>query len=149
MEARDAIKRKLIKTNMNVTTKDEAFSELVSLLKNEGFVSDEGGFIKDIYLRESEGQTGIGNYIAIPHGKSSHVTEPAVVIGINSSEIPWETLDDNGVKVIVLFAVGNDSIATQEHLKILSLFARKLGNDQIVEKLINAKNEDDVIEAFS
>ncbi|MCC9862154.1 PTS transporter subunit EIIA, partial [Streptococcus agalactiae] len=109
MEARDAIKRKLIKTNMNVTTKDEAFSELVSLLKNEGFVSDEGGFIKDIYLRESEGQTGIGNYIAIPHGKSSHVTEPAVVIGINSSEIPWETLDDNGVKVIVLFAVGNDS----------------------------------------
>ncbi|MFD3107222.1 PTS fructose transporter subunit IIA, partial [Streptococcus agalactiae] len=35
MEARDAIKRKLIKTNMNVTTKDEAFSELVSLLKNE------------------------------------------------------------------------------------------------------------------
>ncbi|MFD3016857.1 PTS fructose transporter subunit IIA, partial [Streptococcus agalactiae] len=32
---------------------------------------------------------------------------------------------------------------------ILSLFARKLGNDQIVEKLINAKNEDDVIEAFS
>lgn len=149
MEARDAIKRKLIKTNMNVTTKDEAFSELVSLLKNEGFVSDEGGFIKDIYLRESEGQTGIGNYIAIPHGKSSHVTEPAVVIGINSSEIPWETLDNNGVKVIVLFAVGNDSIAAQEHLKILSLFARKLGNDQIVEKLINAKNEDDVIEAFS
>ncbi|HGI8713180.1 TPA: PTS sugar transporter subunit IIA [Streptococcus agalactiae] len=149
MEARDAIKRKLIKTNMNVTTKDEAFSELVSLLKNEGFVSDEGGFIKDIYLRESEGQTGIGNYIAIPHGKSSHVTEPAVVIGINSSEIPWETLDDNGVKVIVLFAVVNDSIAAQEHLKILSLFARKLGNDQIVEKLINAKNEDDVIEAFS
>ncbi|MCC9870788.1 PTS sugar transporter subunit IIA, partial [Streptococcus agalactiae] len=44
---------------------------------------------------------------------------------------------------------GNDSIAAQEHLKILSLFARKLGNDQIVEKLINAKNEDDVIEAFS
>lgn len=149
MEAKDAIRRKLIKTNMNVISKDEAFSELVSLLKKEGFVTDTNGFIKDVYIRESEGQTGIGNYIAIPHGKSIHVTEPAVVIGINSSEIPWETLDGKGVKIIVLFAVGDDSIAAQEHLKILSLFARKLGNDQVVEKLINAKNEDDVLQAFA
>ena len=50
---------------------------------------------------EAEGQTGIGNYLAIPHGKSAYV-KIGVAIGINSTEIPWESLDDNGVKGIIL-----------------------------------------------
>jgi len=104
--------------------------------------------VKDIYLREAQGQTGIGNYIAIPHGKSAYVKKVGVAIGVTENEIPWETLDGKGVKGIILFAVGDDTEGAQKHLKLLSLFARKLGNDEVVERLIAAREIDEVVAAF-
>ncbi|GMC11690.1 hypothetical protein L3D_11360 [Enterococcus faecalis] len=94
MEVKDIIDLKTVKTNMNVNTKEEALKELANLLLENGNISDEKGFIKDIYDREAEGQTGIGNYLAIPHGKSAYVKKIGVAIGINSTEIPWESLMD-------------------------------------------------------
>jgi len=52
------------------------------------------------------------------------------------------------VKGIILFAVGNDNDGAQNHLKILSLFARKLGNDEVIEKMLQSKNAEDVKEAL-
>lgn len=72
-----------------------------------------------------------------------------MAIGINSTEIPWESLDDNGVKGIILFAVGNDHKETTSHLKLLSLFARKLGNDEVVREFLQSKSPEDVMKAFS
>lgn len=149
MEVKDIIDLKTVKTNMNVNTKEEALKELANLLLENGNISEEKGFIKDIYVREAEGQTGIGNYLAIPHGKSAYVKKIGVAIGINSTEIPWESLDDNGVKEIILFAVGNDHKETTSHLKLLSLFARKLGNDEVVKELLQSKSPEDVVKAFS
>lgn len=149
MEVKDIIDLNIVKTNMNVSTKDEVIRELTTLLHTNNYVHDIEGFMKDIYAREAEGQTGIGNYVAIPHGKSEFVDKIGVAIGINESEIPWESLDGNGAKVVILFAVGNDSEGANSHLKLLSLFARKLGNDEVIEKLLLAKNADDVVIAFS
>lgn len=149
MEVKDIIDLNIVKTNMNVSTKDEVIRELTTLLHTHNYVHDIEGFMKDIYAREAEGQTGIGNYVAIPHGKSEFVDKIGVAIGINESEIPWESLDGNGAKVVILFAVGNDSEGANSHLKLLSLFARKLGNDEVIEKLLLAKNADDVVIAFS
>ena len=149
MEVKDIIDLKTVKTNMNVNTKEEALKELANLLLENGNISEEKGFIKDIYDREAEGQTGIGNYLAIPHGKSAYVKKIGVAIGINSTEIPWESLDDNGVTGIILFAVGNDHKETTSHLKLLSLFARKLGNDEVVREFLQSKSPEDVVKAFS
>ena len=87
--------------------------------------------------------------IAIPHGKSASVKKIGVAIGVTAREIPWETLDGKGVKGIILFAVGNDNEGAKTHLKLLSLFARKLGNDEVVEQLIKAKETKEVIAAFA
>jgi PTS system fructose-specific IIA component len=57
-------------------------------------------------------------------------------------------LDGKGVKGIILFAVGNDNDGAQNHLKLLSLFARKLGNDEVVENLLQAKTAEEVKAAF-
>ncbi|WP_270785425.1 PTS sugar transporter subunit IIA [Enterococcus faecalis] len=149
MEVKDIIDLKTVKTNMNVNTKEEALKELANLLLENGNISEEKGFIKDIYDREAEGQTGIGNYLAIPHGKSAYVKKIGVAIGINSTEIPWESLDGNGVKGIILFTVGNDHKETTSHLKLLSLFARKLGNDEVVREFLQSKSPEDVVKAFS
>jgi len=148
MEIKNIIDPKIIKVGLTSTIKDDVLKELAMVLYENDYISDIDNFITDIYKRESEGQTGIGNYIAIPHAKSKFVKKIGVAIGVSKSEIPWESLDGNGVKGIILFAVGDDTEDTQSHLKLLSLFARKLGNDEVVEKLICAQKEEDVISAF-
>ncbi|MBM7712217.1 fructose PTS transporter subunit IIA [Enterococcus xiangfangensis] len=149
MEVKDIVDLAIVKTNMTAKTKDEALHDLANQLLANGYISEVSGFIEDIYAREAEGQTGIGNYIAIPHGKSAYVNKVGVAIGINQEEIPWESLDGKGVKGIILFAVGNDNEGANEHLKLLSLFARKLGNDEVIEELLQAKRPEDVVEAFA
>ena len=138
-----------IKTNLVGETKDEVLKELATVLLQNHYITDVDGFMADIYAREEEGQTGIGNYIAIPHGKSPYVDRIGVAIGVTENEIPLESLDGKGVKGIILFAVGDDNEGAQEHLKLLSLFARKLGNDEVIEQLIQAKDADEVVAAFS
>ncbi|MCI1903737.1 MAG: fructose PTS transporter subunit IIA [Enterococcaceae bacterium] len=149
MEVNEIIDPRNVRTRLSAQTKDEALKELATTLFNNGYISDIAGFITDIYMREAEGQTGIGNFIAIPHGKSTYVKKIGVAIGVADKEIPWESLDGRGVKGIILFAVGNDNEGAHTHLKLLSLFARKLGNDEVVKKLIEAKDTAQVIAAFA
>lgn len=65
-----------------------------------------------------------------------------------TNEIEWETLDGKGVKVILLFAVGDKTEDAQEHLKLLAQVAGKLGNDEIVEKLLKAESVEEIKSVF-
>ena len=131
-----------------MNNKSEVVTKLAQDLFTNGYIDDVSAFVDDVYLRELEGQTGIGGYIAIPHSKSKHVKKIGVAIGINKKEIPWETLDGKGVKVVILFAVGDDKESARDHLKLLSLFAKKLGREEVVSRLLDAKDTSDVIAAF-
>ncbi|PMC34122.1 PTS fructose transporter subunit IIA [Bacillus sp. UMB0899] len=148
MHVKDIVDLETIKTDMNAKNKEEALQELAEVLLQNEYITDVKGFLTDIYAREAVGQTGIGNYIAIPHGNSDSVNKIGVAIGITKEEIPWETLDGNGVKGIILFAVGKENDGAQTHLKLLSLFARKLGNDEVIENMLQSKNAADVKEAL-
>ena len=64
-------------------------------------------------------------------------------------EIEWETLDGNGVKLIFLFAVGNDNENAKTHLRLLAEVARTLGNDDAVEALLNASTVEDLKAVFA
>ena len=117
-------------------------------LKSAGYIADVDDYVEDIYLREAQGQTGIGNFVAIPHGKSDSVTQVGIAIGKLKNEIQWETLDGKGVKLIFLFAVGNDNENAKTHLKLLAEVARTLGNDEAVKALLEAENVDDLKAVF-
>lgn len=148
MEVQDFLNPEIIKVGVEGKDKDSVLRELADILKNADYIDDVNVFLKDIYKREEEGETGIGNYIAIPHGKSSTVKKVGVAIGILNNEIEWETLDGNGVKVVILFSVSDGIDGAMVHLRLLSKFAQKLGNDDVVNSLISAKNIEDVINAF-
>ena len=77
MEVKDIVDLDIVKTNMAAKTKDDALNDLANQLLRNGYISEGEVFIKDIYAREAEGQTGIGNYIAIPHGKAPMSTRSA------------------------------------------------------------------------
>lgn len=148
MDIRNILDENVIDLNMKAKNKEEAITYLARKLKDAGYIADVEAYVEDVYLRESQGQTGIGNYIAIPHGKSDSVTQVGVAIGKVENEIQWETLDGNGVKLIFLFAVGNDNENAKTHLKLLAEVARTLGNDDAVKALLAAESVADLKAVF-
>lgn len=149
MDLNEILDDRIICVDMPAKSKDEAITFLSEKLKDAGYVNDIESFKKDIYYRESLGITGIGNYIAIPHGKSDSVKKIGVAIGKLKNEIKWETLDNKGVKVVFLFAVCNNNEYAKEHLMLLSQLAAKLGDDEKVDEILEASSVEDIKKAFN
>lgn len=91
--------------------------------------------------------TGIGNLLAIPHGKSKSVQKPGVAIATLNNKVEWESLDNDGAQIVFLIAIGTEN--STDHLKLLSQIARKLGNDEINSKLLNAKRKEEIIQVLT
>lgn len=148
MDIKSVLDERVIDLHMDAGDKKEAIVYLAEKLKSAGYIADVDDYVEDIYLREAQGQTGIGNLVAIPHGKSNSVTQVGIAIRKLKSEIQWETLDGRGVKLIFLFAVGNDNENAKTHLKLLAEVARTLGNDEAVKALLEAENVEDLKAVF-
>ena len=86
MEFTEVLKPETIVTHLNVKDKAEALDAMADLFVNAGIVDDKEQYIKDVYEREAVGETGIGDYIAIPHGKSTAVVTPGVAIAVLDHE---------------------------------------------------------------
>ena len=149
MEITEVLDQQTIVTHLATKDKAETLEYMAQMFVKAGNVNDKEQFIKDVYVREEIGETGVGNYIAIPHGKSEAVVTPGVAIAVLDHEIEWESLDDTGAKVIILFAVGTDNEAAMEHLKLLAMFSKRLGDDAVVAKLIGAGSVEDVVKALT
>ena len=147
MDITKVINEKTINLNLKGRNKDEVLSELTDLLFNENIIDSKEGFLKDVYKREAEGQTGLGNYIAIPHGKSESVLKTSLAIGRTNNTVEWETLDGKPVKCIILFAVRAVD-KTTTHIKLLSQVAEALADDDITEKLLTKENPKEIMELF-
>ncbi len=148
MNVAEVLKRERIAENLSAKTKEEALAKLTDLLFESGALSDKDAFLKDVLDREAVSTTGIGNGIAIPHGKSANVKETTVAIGRLENEVEWESVDDKPVKLIVLLAV-NEEDKTGVHVKLLSGMARKLAAEQTCKRLLDAKDADEIINIFS
>lgn len=148
MKLIDVLDENVIDLNCSAKTKDEVLTVLSTKLKNAGYIDDVVEFKKDIYLREQEGVTGIGNYIAIPHGKSDSVTQVGIAIAKLNDEIEWETLDGKGVRLVFLFAVSNNHEYARNHMLLLADIARKLGDDEAVEKMLKVQTVDELKDIF-
>lgn len=135
--------KKNIKVGLEGTTKEEVLLELVTLLSKNGYIADAETFYQDVLLREMEGLTGLGSGIAIPHGKSQGVSMTTLAIGKTKNPIEWESLDEQPVTVIILFAVKNQD-ATTVHIKLLQKVAIMLADDHFLTELCNSTNEEEM-----
>lgn len=148
MNVAQVLKKENIIAGLSAQSKNEALEKLVQLLYEGGYLEDKDAFLADVLHREEISTTGIGNGIAIPHGKSSAVKETTVAIGRLTSSLEWESVDDKPVELIVLLAV-NDADKTGVHVKLLSEMARKLASEQNCKKLLDAKDAQEIIDVFS
>ncbi|MBO1214798.1 PTS sugar transporter subunit IIA [Staphylococcus nepalensis] len=147
MELSDILDENIIFPKANYTSKEEVLNGLADLFKKEGYIRDTQEFLQAVYNRENEGVTGIGNLLAIPHGKSESVESPGVAIATLNSKVDWESLDDEGAQIVFLIAIGTEN--SKDHLTLLSQIARKLGNDEVNTKLLSAQNKKEIVQILT
>lgn len=146
MKMEDFLSENLIDLSLNAKSKEEAITSLCQRLYDNNYVDSVEGFVSDVYQREEEGETGIGQGIAIPHGKSENVIKTGLAIG-RTNTIDWEGEEHQPVEIIILFAVKLVD-HTSVHLKLLSQVASKLGNDENLVKMKEAEEPSEVIDIF-
>ncbi|SPP29202.1 PTS system, fructose-specific enzyme IIA component [Brochothrix thermosphacta] len=137
--------KKLINVDLKSNTKKGVIAELSQMLAKESYLIDEKQFIADVMQREEEGLTGLGEGIAIPHGKSEGVQTTTIAIGKLSNGLEWGSLDDQPVHVIILFAVKNTD-ATTMHIKLLQKVAIMLADNNFLTSLREANTADEIYE---
>lgn len=144
----DVINTDLINLNLKAKNKTEAISELSEMLLEKGIISDMDSFMEDVFAREAEGMTGLGQGTAIPHGKSDSVRKTSIAIGRVAEPIEWESLDGNPVNVIILFAVRNIDENTM-HIKLLQKVAILLADEAFISNLQVVETADEMLELLS
>ncbi|WP_314576355.1 fructose PTS transporter subunit IIA [Enterococcus gilvus] len=115
-------------------TQEEAFKCIAKFAYDEGFVSDEQGYFEGLKARELEATTGFKDHIAIPHCKSRVNKKPGLFLVKFKQAIPWNALDNQPIKVA--FALTIPEEGATEHLKLLSLIARKLIDKEFREGVL-------------
>ena len=88
--------------------------------------------------------TGIGDGIAIPHGKSDAVTSLAAALGIHKRGVDFESLD--GEPAYVFFLLVSPADVSGPHIKALARISRLLKNDEFKNKLIDASTSEEILE---
>jgi mannitol/fructose-specific phosphotransferase system IIA component (Ntr-type) len=96
--------------------------------------------------REAVLSTGIGFGVAIPHARSSAVSELSLVCGVSPEPVPFDSIDGEPVRLFFLI-VGPESSAGQ-HVKILSRIARLVRRENLRERLCEVRTADEFYAAL-
>lgn len=138
---------KCVRLNLQAANKTDALNKMVDLLAAGGKVLDREKLASVIFEREKLMSTGIGNEVALPHGKTDAVDSSMIAVATLEDPIEFDSLDDKPVSIIILL-VGTEANVGM-HLRLLSRISRMVGSDQFRASLLNAKSVDDVIMLFA
>lgn len=142
------INKNLVTLNLEAKNKEEAIIKLAELAQKEGKITSVEEYTRCVLDREKTYTTGVGNGIAIPHGKSKAVKEAMILFGKTTAGIEWDSLDGKPVNLIFLLGVPEENV-DNVHLKILSQLSRKLMNDNFIEMLKKAVTVEEILNALS
>lgn len=122
-------------------SKEEVIRELVELLVRAGSIKerDVHKLVQILLQRESLGSTGIGQGVAIPHGKSDCVAKLVGAFGVSRAGVAFDALDGEPVTLFFLLVAPQDSAGP--HLKALARISRLLKDKHFRDSLRNAKDE--------
>ncbi len=143
MKILDFLDQNAVSANLKSTDKKAIINELVDLLVVSGKVKNANEIIKILLERESLGSTGIGQDIAIPHGKSSKIPQMIGAIGISKNGVDFEALDGEPVYIFFLLLAPADSAGP--HLKALARISRLLKDKYFRDSLKNVTSEEDLL----
>ncbi|WP_431642505.1 PTS 2-O-a-mannosyl-D-glycerate transporter subunit IIABC [Enterobacter mori] len=130
-------------------SRDEAIRQLTMRLVALGKITDGDAFLAEVYRRESQGPTALGEGLAVPHGKSSAVNEAAFAVATLSEPLEWEGVDGpENVELIVLLAIP-PAEAGSTHIQVLTALTSRLADDALRERVMAAATAEDLLDALN
>ena len=138
MKITDLIEEKSIKLNASANSKKQALNQIIDLINKTGNITDKEQYKKIVFKREEQGTTGIGEGIAIPHGKSNIVKKTSLAAMVIPNGVEFDALDKK--KVNLMFLIAAPETKENIHLEVLSRLSALLMDEKFREKLRNAKN---------
>jgi fructose-specific phosphotransferase system IIA component len=128
MRLSEILKPENIKIPLESPVKTEAIGELVTLLAQNGQIADAKPVLAAVLERESTRTTGIGNGLAIPHGKAAGMTQLVMAIGKPKQPIDFQSIDGKPVSIIWLLCSPPDQ--TGPHIHALARVSRLMTLDK-------------------
>jgi fructose-specific phosphotransferase system IIA component len=136
MRLSDILKAQNIKVPLEAKTKSEAIKELVDMLAANGDVKDAKSVLDSVLDREATRTTGIGNGLAIPHGKCTGTDHLIMAIGRPATPIDFQSIDGRPVNLIWLLASPPDK--TGPHIHALARISRLMTIERFRQALAGA-----------
>ena len=118
-------------------SKQKAIDAAVALMVKSGKINDEEAYKRQVYAREEESTTGIGEGIAIPHGKCDAVDRPGLSAMVIREGVDFDSLD--GAPVTLLFLIAAPNTEDNVHLDVLSKLSMMLMDETFTESLRKAE----------
>ncbi len=146
MKLCDLLDEQVIKVGLDGVQKEAVFAEIIDVLANAGRVADRERALRAILSRETMATTGIGNGVAVPHGKDASVPKLAAALGISFKGIQYEAADKQPVYVV--FLVLADVNNPGPHVQCLGEIARLLSVPGFYERLRRCTTAQEVIGAI-
>ena len=140
----EILKPENIRVPLESLTKNEAIGELVNLLAKNGDVTDAKKVLDAVLERESTRTTGIGNGLAIPHGKCTSTKDLVMAIGKAATPIDFQAIDGRPVTLIWLLTSPPDK--TGPHIHALARISRLMTIDKFRQSLNLAKTSQEVFD---
>ena len=143
MKITDLLSEESIELNVEAKDKNDIIDKMTRLMLKTGRINNLEKYKKLVLKREEEGSTGVGEEIAIPHGKGECVTEPGLVAMVVPNGVDYNALDGKPVKLLFMIAAPNTS--DNVHLDVLSRLSTMLMDSNFKNKLISAKSKDEFL----
>lgn len=147
MRITDLLDVKSIDLTGKVKSKEEALDAMIDLMVASGKISNIKQYKDAVYAREEEGTTGIGEGIAIPHGRCDGVKRPGLAAMVIKEGVDFDSLDNEPVQLIFLIAAPNTK--DNVHLDVLSKLSVLLMDEAFVAKLKEAKSIDEFLKIIN
>ncbi len=146
MRLTEILKPTDIKIPLAAKTKNDAIAELVQVLADNKQISDAKKVLEAVLERESTRTTGIGNGLAIPHGKCTGTGELVMAIGKPAEPIDFQAIDGKPVSIIWMLTSPPDK--TGPHIHALARISRLMTIDKFRLALLQAKTPQEAFETI-
>ena len=146
MRLTEILKPQNIKVPVLAKAKTDAIAELISLLADNGEIVDPKKVLDSVLEREATRTTGIGNGLAIPHGKCTGTDHLVMAIGRPQTPIDFQAIDGRPVSLIWLLTSPPDK--TGPHIHALARISRLMTIDRFRQALANAKTSQEIYDAI-
>ncbi len=146
MRILDFLSEDSIEVGLKASGKRQVLEELIEVLARQGKVTDKKKVLEVLLEREELGSTGIGQGIAIPHGKSDAVRSLCAVFGLSRQGVPFEALDGEPVHLFFMLVAPEGSAGA--HLKALARISGLLKDKYFRKALMSAQARDEIVKVI-